>query len=155
MEDSWTRLFQWTFFLASVLKVHMNATEDDFLNCVMSGYPNRDSTIYSELYGINSAHTILRGTLRYKGYTDSIRGLVKLGLLNSNPDPVLHEKGPDLTWRQYMCHVCNQSDQVFYDNLREILLDRLESEKIVKTIEDLGLLSEEQISKKGTPIDTV
>ena len=30
------------------------------------GYPNRDSTIYSELYGINSAHTILRGTLRYK-----------------------------------------------------------------------------------------
>lgn len=54
-----------------------------------------------------------------------------------------------------MCHVCNQSDQVFYDNLREILLDRLESEKIVKTIEDLGLLSEEQISKKGTPIDTV
>lgn len=54
-----------------------------------------------------------------------------------------------------MCHVCNQSDQVFYDNLREILLDRLESEKIVKTIEDLGLLSEEPISKKGTPIDTV
>lgn len=54
-----------------------------------------------------------------------------------------------------MCHVCNQSDQVFYDNLREILLDRLESEKIVKTIEDLGLLSEETISKKGTPIDTV
>ena len=44
---------------------------------------------------------------------------------------------------------------MFYDNLREILLDRLESEKIVKTIEDLGLLSEEIISKKGTPIDTV
>ena len=120
-----------------------------------SGYPNRDSTIYGDLYGINSAHTLLRGTLRYKGYTDSIRGLVNLGLLNSSPDPVLHEKGPDLTWRQYMCHVCNQSDQVFYDNLREILLDRLESEKIVKTIEDLGLLSEEPISKKGTPIDTV
>ena len=28
-----------------------------------------------------------------QGYTDSIRGLVKLGLLNSNADPVLHEKG--------------------------------------------------------------
>ena len=63
--------------------------------------------------------------------------------------------GPDLTWRQYMCHVCNQSTNMFYDNLKEILLDRLESEKIVKTIEDLGLLAEEQISKKGTPIDTV
>lgn len=33
----------------------------------LEGYPNRDSTIYGELYGINSASTILRGTLRYKG----------------------------------------------------------------------------------------
>ena len=121
----------------------------------ITGYPNRDSTIYSELYGINSAHTILRGTLRYKGYVDSIRGLVKLGLLNSNPDPVLHLDGPELTWRQYMCHVCNQSDNLFYDNLRDILMDRLESEKIIKTIEDLGLLSDQPIKKKGSPIDTV
>ena len=63
--------------------------------------------------------------------------------------------GPDLTWRQYMCHVCNQSDSVFYDNLRDILMDRLESEKIVKTIENLGLLSDQPIKKKGSPIDTV
>merc|ERR1719471_1375933 len=121
----------------------------------LEGYPNRDSTIYGELYGINSAHTLLRGTLRYKGYTDSIRGLVKLGLLNSSPDPVLHEKGPEISWRQYMCHVCNQSENLFYDNLKDVLLDRLESEKIVKTIEDLGLLADEPISKKGTPIDTL
>ena len=33
----------------------------------LEGYPNRDSTIYGELYGINEAHTLLRGTLRYKG----------------------------------------------------------------------------------------
>ena len=50
-----------------------------------------------------------------------------------------------------MCHVCNQPENMFYDNLKDVLLDRLESEKIVKTIEDLGLLSEESISKKSTP----
>ncbi len=33
----------------------------------LEGYPNRDSTAYGELYGINEANTILRGTLRYKG----------------------------------------------------------------------------------------
>ena len=33
----------------------------------LEGYPNRDSTIYGDLYGIREAHTILRGTLRYKG----------------------------------------------------------------------------------------
>ena len=54
-----------------------------------------------------------------------------------------------------MCHVCNQSDSLFYDNLRDILMDRLESEKIVKTIENLGLLSDLPIKKKGSPIDTV
>ena len=27
---------------------------------------SRDSTTYGELYGINEAHTLLRGTLRYK-----------------------------------------------------------------------------------------
>ena len=36
------------------------------LHLLCAGYPNRDSTIYGELYGINSAQTLLRGTLRYK-----------------------------------------------------------------------------------------
>ena len=65
MEDSWTLLFPWTSSLASVWKVPptYKKSKDDI---ALSGYPNRDSTIYSELYGINSAHTILRGTLRYK-----------------------------------------------------------------------------------------
>jgi len=121
----------------------------------LEGYPNRDSTIYGELYGINEAHTILRGTLRYKGYTDSIRGLVQLGLLNPNPEPVLHENGPDISWRQYMCHITNQSDTIFYDNLRDILQDRLGSEKTLRTIEDLGFCSDELIAKKGSPLDTM
>lgn len=34
----------------------------------LEGYPNRDSTMYADLYGIKSeVSTILRGTLRYKG----------------------------------------------------------------------------------------
>ena len=33
----------------------------------LEGYPNRDSTIYGDLYGIREAHTLLRGTLRYAG----------------------------------------------------------------------------------------
>lgn len=132
------------------------ATPMDFLpGFSLEGYPNRDSTIYGELYGINEAHTILRGTLRYKGYTDSIRGLVALGLLNPNAEPVLHENGPDITWRQYMCHITNQSDTIFYDNLRDILQDRLGSAKTVRTIEELGFCSDELIAKKGSPLDTM
>ena len=54
--------------------------------------PNRDSTVYGDLYGIPEAHTILRGTLRFRGYTDALRGLVRLGLLSPDPHPALHEQ---------------------------------------------------------------
>lgn len=40
---------------------------DFFPGLNLEGYPNRDSTKYAEIYGISSAHTLLRGTLRYKG----------------------------------------------------------------------------------------
>lgn len=32
----------------------------------LEGYPNRDSLVYQQLYGIESVHTMLRGTIRYK-----------------------------------------------------------------------------------------
>ena len=46
----------------------LNSTHDlDFLpGFHLEGFANRDSTIYEKLYGIQSAKTILRGTLRYK-----------------------------------------------------------------------------------------
>lgn len=121
----------------------------------LEGYPNRDSTIYGELYGINEASTILRGTLRYKGYVDVIRGMVNLGLLDPKPEPLLHENGPDLTWRQFMCSITNQDPSIFYDNLKETLLDRLGNEKTLKGLEELGLLSEQPVPKCGSPLDAV
>ena len=35
----------------------------------LEGYPNRDSTEYASIYGIEEADTILRGTLRYDGFS--------------------------------------------------------------------------------------
>ena len=32
----------------------------------LEGYPNRDSMMYADLYDIASAHTVERGTIRYK-----------------------------------------------------------------------------------------
>ena len=64
----------------------------------LEGYPNRDSLMYRELYGITEAKTILRGTLRFSGYANSIKGLQKLGLIDPNPHPLLHPNGPDISW---------------------------------------------------------
>jgi alpha-aminoadipic semialdehyde synthase len=62
------------------------------------GFANRDSLTYKKLYGIQEAHTVLRGTLRYTGFAETMRGLIKLGLIDPNPHPALHPKGPEITW---------------------------------------------------------
>merc|ERR1712083_397884 len=49
----------------------------------------------------------------------------------------------------------NQSDSIFMDNLKEILLDRLGDPKTLKTLEDLGFLSDEPIVKMGSPLDSM
>jgi len=46
------------------------------------GYPNRDSVSYRETYGIPEAQTVLRGTLRYAGWCETLRKMVELGLLD-------------------------------------------------------------------------
>lgn len=64
----------------------------------LEGFPNRDSTMYKDLYGIQQANTILRGTLRFRGYSDTVQGLQLLGLIDPNVHPALHPNGPEITW---------------------------------------------------------
>lgn len=61
-------------------------------------FPNRDSTHYVDLYNIPSCNTIVRGTLRYRGFAHNILSLVKLGLITTVDHPSLHPKGPEITW---------------------------------------------------------
>jgi alpha-aminoadipic semialdehyde synthase len=44
--------------------------------------PNRDSTKYSEIYGIPNARTMFRGTLRYRGFSRLLSTLRNMGLLD-------------------------------------------------------------------------
>jgi len=48
-------------------------------------YPNRDSVSYRETYGIPEALSVLRGTLRYAGWCETLRKMVELGLLDDAP----------------------------------------------------------------------
>uniref|UniRef100_T1IMQ8 Uncharacterized protein n=1 Tax=Strigamia maritima TaxID=126957 RepID=T1IMQ8_STRMM len=121
-------------------------------------FPNRDSLIYSELYKIPEANTVLRGTLRYKvGFATAMKSFVQLGLLSVKPHPALHPKGPDITWKKLMCQLLNiHDDNLFLDNLKAILLERLNKDmEKFNSISELGLMSDDLISKKNTPLDTL
>jgi saccharopine dehydrogenase (NADP+, L-glutamate forming) len=45
-------------------------------------YPNRDSLSYQRSFGLDNAHTVIRGTLRYPGWSETWAQLVRLGLPN-------------------------------------------------------------------------
>lgn len=51
----------------------------------LEGFPNRDSTLYTTEYGIESAKTCIRGTLRYKVRAGQMYCLRFYGPFNSIP----------------------------------------------------------------------
>lgn len=63
-------------------------------------YPNRDSLIYADLYNLQEAETVYRGTFRYPHWCESLDIMKKLGLLsheilnfeNKNYKQVIAEK---------------------------------------------------------------
>ncbi|XP_076266070.1 lysine ketoglutarate reductase/saccharopine dehydrogenase isoform X2 [Rhynchophorus ferrugineus] len=136
----------------------MRATKSlDFLpGFNLEGFPNRDSTHYAKLYGIEDANTVLRGTLRYNGFSQSARILQFLGLLDVEPHPSLHSQGPEITWRQLVCILLGLEDtNIFYDNLRIKITERTGSDHAVDVLEDLGLLEDQPVIKCGSPLDTL
>ena len=48
----------------------------------MEAYPNRDSLKYQSLFELNDVHTMIRGTLRYPGWSETWLQIVRLGLTN-------------------------------------------------------------------------
>lgn len=122
----------------------------------LEGFPNRDSTVYSKYYGLQEAVTLLRGTLRYKGFAQAARALQFLGLLDPNSHPSLHIQGPEITWRALVCNLLGLEDSnMFYDNLKSKISERTGSEYAVELLEELGLLSEVGVIKMDTPLDTL
>jgi len=51
---------------------------------LFEAYPNRDSLSYQRSFGLEHAHTVIRGTLRYPGWSEAWAQVVRLGLPNEN-----------------------------------------------------------------------
>jgi hypothetical protein len=56
------------------------------------------------------------------GFADTIQGLQLLGLMDPNPHPALHPKGPDITWvsmkmLQYSVCLCRKSSIIVGDDV--------------------------------------
>ncbi|OQV24242.1 Alpha-aminoadipic semialdehyde synthase, mitochondrial [Hypsibius exemplaris] len=122
----------------------------------LEGYSNRDSLHYLKEYGIEGATTCMRGTLRYKGYTDCLIGLMKLGMLQPTPHPALHPDGPDVTWRKLIAILTNQSSNNLLENLKRSVAEKVGSLERLQAVEQLGLFDNTTpVIKHNTPLDTL
>lgn len=103
-------------------------------------YINRDSLKYKAPYGIDKAHTIIRGTLRHKGFCKKWNAVVNLGLTD---DSIIIEDATNLTYKEFA-----QSFLPSKMDLETFLWKHLDIEKgskDYKAIEWLGLMSNEKI----------
>ena len=112
------------------------------------GYPNRDSVAYKEVYGLDGAHTLLRGTLRNIGHCDSWKKMVDLGMFAKEEIDL-----DGLTYAGYM-------RKVFLDghggDLPELIASKLgvpADDPVIGKLEWLGMFEDEALPKsKAAPI---
>lgn len=110
------------------------------------GYPNRDSIGYREIYGLKDLKTMIRGTLRYAGFTSSWNLLVQLGLTDDTYNFPLHE---GITYKEFTESFFNSGPGSISDQLLSLANG---NENAVSKFIWTGLLSDDRINRsEGTP----
>ncbi|KAI9440197.1 saccharopine dehydrogenase [Lactarius psammicola] len=115
-------------------------------------YPNRNSAPYREWYNIPEADTVVRGTLRYQGFPEFIRALVKLGWLDAQPKEWVKD-GPDRA-----AGAADASESALVSRVKEVcsFQDAAEAVRVVSGLRWIGLFSEEPVAPRaGNLLDTL
>ncbi len=110
------------------------------------GYPNRDSVPYAATYGIPDARTVLRGTLRNKGWCDTWKGLHDIGMLDDYPANAK-------TYRGLLEGLAPGPGDIRERTLK--LLRTRDNWKVLSNWEWLGLLSDLPIMEGSSRIDAL
>lgn len=120
-------------------------------------YPNRDSTPFKQKYSMPEAETVIRGTLRYQGFPEFIRTLVQVGFLTETPVDVLAKP---VSWKEATQAVVGAPSSSEAD-LKATILSKAtfdspeEQSRILSGLAWIGLFSDEQITPRGNPLDTL
>lgn len=112
-------------------------------------YPNRDSTPYKDLYELEDALTVKRGTYRNIGWCDTMRAIVNLGLVDENPRT-------DIMNNSYKSIMANLLNAKQCDGLEELAANKVSINKdsiAIKNMEWLGLFSDEKVTDADNLLD--
>ena len=118
----------------------------------MEVYPNRDSLLYKEVYGLDGIPNLIRGTLRYPGFCDAWHALVQIGLTD---DSFPITDCADSTYLELMEAFMGDRPR---KNVREEVANLLEEDldsQIMHQLEWLGLFQRKKIGLKPSSPATI
>ncbi|KAK3378457.1 Saccharopine dehydrogenase [Podospora didyma] len=120
-------------------------------------YPNRDSTPYKERYNIPEAQTIIRGTLRYQGFPQFIKVLVDIGFLE---DTTVETLTRPVAWKEATATIVSAASSSQQDLEAAIVAKATfesdeDKQRILSGLRWIGLFSDEPVTPKGNPLDTL
>ena len=112
-------------------------------------YPNRDSLLHKEVYGLEDIPSVMRGTLRYPGFCDGWNALVKLGLTDGSY-PILNAK--NMSFHEWIdAYVSSEPGSSVKDRTAH-KLGKYATSKVMKQLEWLGLFRKKKINfRTATP----
>ena len=113
----------------------------------LEAYPNRDSLAYLEAFGLENVETMVRGTLRYPGWSETWAQIVRLGLPNEEL------RIPDLALRSYrevveMFLPLNITESRIEQRIARFL-QISPTGRIMENLRWLGLFSDEPVGCEG------
>lgn len=123
------------------------------------GYPNRDSSPYTERYNIPECKNLIRGTLRYQGFPKFVKALVVLGFLNDAPLAHLAESSPAITWSAVLAKAIDIETTDEQELAKHVLsktgLSGEEGQRILAGLRWLGMFSQTNVHLRGNLLDTL
>lgn len=113
-------------------------------------YANRDSLLYREAYGLQDVKTLLRGTIRHRGFCDAWNALVRIGLTDAT-FPIVDSD--QLTYHDLMEAFLGISQHT--GSVKDRIAKLIEAEPdgpVMQKLEWLGLFSRRRIPvQNATP----
>lgn len=132
-------------------------TINEFTEKKLVCYPNRDSTVFRELYHIPEADTVIRGTLRFDGFPEFIKVLVDLGLLKDEESEIFAKPiGWNEALKEYLgADSSSEKDLIAAIESKTTFADDAAKNTIIDGFKWFGLLSDKVTTPRGNPLDTL
>ena len=108
-------------------------------------YPNRDSLKYREIYSLNNIKTMIRGTIRKVGFSESWNMFVKLGLTN---DSFRISNSENMSYKEYVNCFLPYDDKLSIEEKLQRVLSISKWDENWEKIKEIDILS----SNKKIPL---